>query len=57
MRIAYLGVRWSWRQKVEGHQVEGRRSLGRPKKTWSKVIMEEDIGKLNIREDMEEDNQ
>ena len=37
MRIAYLGEQWSWRWKVEGHQVPMR------KKTWSKVV-EEDIG-------------
>ena len=30
--------------------VEGRRPVGRPKKTWSKVV-EEDIRKLSITED------
>ena len=34
--------------------MEGRRPVGRPKKTWSKVV-EEDIRKLNIMEDMAED--
>ena len=29
-------------------EVEGRRSAGRPKKTWSKVV-EEDLKKLNIK--------
>ena len=34
-------------------EVEGtcRRPVGRPKKTWSKVV-EEDMRKLNIKEDM-----
>ena len=35
-------------------QVEGRRSVGRPEKMWSKVV-EEDMGKLNIMKDMAED--
>ena len=35
-------------------EVEGRRPVGRPKKTWSKVV-EEDMRKLNITEDMAED--
>ena len=35
-------------------EVEGRRPVGRPKKTWSKVV-EEDMKKLNITEDMAED--
>ena len=34
--------------------MEGRRPVGRPKKTWSKVV-EEDVRKLNITEDMAED--
>ena len=33
---------------------EGRRPVGRQKKTWSKVV-EEDMTKLNIMEDMAED--
>ena len=37
-------------------EVEGRRPVGRPKKTWSKV-MEEDMSKLNITEDMAENRQ
>ena len=32
-------------------EVESRRPVGRPKKTWSKVL-EEDMGKLNITEDI-----
>ena len=35
-------------------EVEGRRPLGRPKKAWSKVV-EEDMRKLNITEDMAKD--
>ena len=35
-------------------EVEGRRPVGRPKKTLSKVVVEEDIRKLNIAEDMAE---
>ena len=35
-------------------EVEGRRPVGRQKKTWSKVV-EEDMRKLNIMEDMAED--
>ena len=35
-------------------KVEGRGPVGRPKKTCSKVV-EEDMGKLNITEDMAED--
>ena len=35
-------------------EVEGRRPVGRPKKTWSKLV-EEDMRKLNITEDMAED--
>ena len=34
--------------------MEGRRSVGRPKMTWSRVV-EEDMRKLNITEDMAED--
>ena len=34
-------------------EVKGRRPVGRPKKTWSKVVEEDK--KLNIREDMAED--
>ena len=32
-------------------QVEGRRPVGRPKKMWNKIV-EEDMRKLNITEDM-----
>ena len=35
-------------------EVEGRRPVGRPKKTWSKIV-EQDMRKLNITEDMAED--
>ena len=35
-------------------EVEGRRLVGRPKKTWSKVV-EKDIRMLDIMEDMAED--
>ena len=41
-------------RKAMGLEVEGRRPVGRPKKTWSKVV-EEDMRKLNIRQDMAED--
>ena len=36
-------------------EVEGRRPVGRPKKTWSKVV-EEDTRKLNITKNMAEDS-
>ena len=35
-------------------EVEGKRPVGRPKKTWSKVV-EDDMRKLNFTEDMTED--
>ena len=35
-------------------EVEGRKPVGRPKKTWNKVV-EEDMKKLNLAEDMAED--
>ena len=35
-------------------EVKVRRPVGRPKKTWIKVV-EEDMRKLNITEDMAED--
>ena len=35
-------------------EVEGRRPVGRPKMNWSKVV-EKDMRKLNITEDMAED--
>ena len=35
-------------------KVEGRRPVGRPKKTWSKIV-EEDVRKLIITEGMAED--
>ena len=37
-------------------EVEGRRPVGCAKKTWSKIV-EEDMRKLNIMEDMVEDRQ
>ena len=39
-----------------GLKEEGRRPVGRPKKTWSMVV-EEDMRRLNITEDMAEDRQ
>ena len=41
-------------KKVLELEMEGRRPVGRPKKTWSKIV-EEDMRKLNITEDMAED--
>ena len=38
-------------RRVMELEVEGRRPVGRPKKTWSKIV-EEDMRKLNITEDM-----
>ena len=35
-------------------EVEGRMPVGRPKKAWSKVV-EEDMRKVNITEDIAED--
>ena len=35
-------------------EVESRKPRGRPKKTWSKIV-EEDMTKINITEDMTED--
>ena len=35
-------------------EVEARRPVGRPKKTWSKVV-KEDMRKLNFMKDMVED--
>ena len=35
-------------------ELKGRRPVGRPKKTWSKVV-EEDMRKLNITKDMAKD--
>ena len=37
-----------------GLEVEGRRPVGKPKRTWSKVV-EEDMRMLNITVDMAED--
>ena len=34
--------------------MEGRRQVGRPKKTWSKIV-EEDMRKLSISKEMAED--
>ena len=44
----------SIRRRAMELEVEGRRPLGRPKMNWSKVV-EEDMRKLNITEDMAED--
>ena len=40
-------------RRVNELELEGRRPVGRPKKTWSEVV-EKDIRKLNITEDMAE---
>ena len=48
MRIAYLG------EQAMELEVEGRRPVGSPMNNWRKV-MEEDMRKLNITEDMAED--
>ena len=50
MRITYL------QESDNQLEVEGRRPVGRPKKTWSKVV-KEDMRKLNITEDIAEDRQ
>ena len=41
-------------RRVMELEVEGRKPVGRSKKSWSKVV-EEDMRKLNIKEDMVED--
>ena len=41
-------------RRVMELEVEDRRPVDRPKKTWSKVV-EEDMMKLDIRNDMAED--
>ena len=41
-------------RRVMDMEVEGRRPVGWPKKTWSKVV-EEDMRKLNITEDITPD--
>ena len=41
-------------RRALGLEVEGRRSVGNPKKTWSKVV-KKDMRKLNVTEDMAED--
>ena len=41
-------------RRVMELEMEGRRPVGRPKKTWSKVV-KEDTRKLNVIEDMIED--
>ena len=41
-------------RRVMELEVEGRRPVGMPEKTWSK-LMEGDMRKLNITEDMAED--
>ena len=40
--------------KAVAMEVKGRRPVGKLKKTWSKVV-EEDMRKLNITDDMVED--
>ena len=41
-------------RRVMELEVEGRKPVVRPKKTWNKVV-EEDMKKLNLAEDMAED--
>ena len=63
-RLRKMRFRWSGHVKRRDEnstlrramepEVEGRRPVGRLKKTWSKVV-EEDKRKLNITEDMSED--
>ena len=47
---------WSCRVESDGAggECEGRRPVGRPNKTWSKVV-EENMRKLNIIKDTAED--
>ena len=59
MRLRWFGHVKHWDEnstlmRVMEREVEGRKSEGRPKKTWSKVA-EENTRKLNITEDMAED--
>ena len=51
--VVLIGVFGILRRAME-LEVEGRRTVGRPKKSWSK-IMEDGMRTLNITEDMEED--
>ena len=63
-RLRKMGLRWFGHLKLRDQyskltrvmelEVEGRRLVGRLKKTLSKVV-EEDMWKLNIIEDMAED--
>ena len=43
-------------RRVYELEVEGRRPVGRPKKSWRRVV-EEDMRRMNITEDMAEDRQ
>ena len=59
MRLRWFGHvkrrdEYSILRRVMELEVEGRRPVGRPKKTWSKVV-EEDMRKISITEDMAED--
>ena len=59
MRLRWLGHvkrrdESSILRRVMELEVEGRKPVGRPKKTWSMVV-EEGMRKLNIAEDMAED--
>ena len=62
-RLRKMRLRWfghvkrrdenSMLRRVMELELEGRRPVGRPKKTWSKV--QEDMRKLNIMEDVAQD--
>ena len=49
MGIAILGVRWSWRWKVESQYIKTKEDLDK--------VVEEDMMKLNIMELMAENRQ
>ena len=53
-RLREMRLRWFGVKRAMELEVESRRPVGRPKKTWSKVV-EEEMMKLNITEDMAED--
>ena len=53
LALLHAAETWDLMGKMELEE-EGRRPVGRPKKTWSKVV-KEDKRKLNITEDMAED--
>ena len=65
-RLRRARLRWFGhvRRREEGHilrravelEVAGKRPVGRPRKTWKQEV-EEDLRRLNIREDMVDDRQ